>query len=105
MRHHRIDSVAKLKRLPVGTRLYVVASLLGPNAPTARVVKQVRSKDIVMLVDDPNSKNYGKVSYLSLPSGTKVEATPNGFAVYEPKYDDPSYPGGELAAEYEFADE
>ena len=107
----KIDSVARLKKLSVGTRLYIVASLLGPNAPSGRIVKQVRSKDIIMKNDDPNSKNYGKDSYLTFPSGTRVVATENGFQIYEPKATEedlrmnPGYPGGELAAEYEFAED
>lgn len=106
----KIDSVARLKRIPVGTKLYLVASLLGLHSPSARTVKQVRSASIVMRVDDIDSKNYGKDSYLSFPSGTRVVATSRGFQVYEPVSsaedlrNNPSYPGGELAAEYEFAE-
>ena len=105
----RVDSVASAKRIPLGTKLYLVGTLMGSQKPSLRTLVKVGSRDLQFRVDDPDHKNYGKVSYLSLPSGTKIEATPRGFIIYEPLSSEeelrssPSYPGGEISAEYEFA--
>jgi hypothetical protein len=82
-----ISTIAALKRLPVGTRLRLVNCLMGPtNKP--RVIKQVRSRDILM--DTPE----GQVSYLTL-GGVTIEATENGFKLFEKEKH-------ELCAEYVF---
>jgi len=77
----KIDSVAALKRIPVGTKLQLVATVFGPCRPTGRIVKQIRTKDIVMTIDDATNKNNGADSYLAFPAGTKVTPTDKGFAV------------------------
>lgn len=77
-----VDSVVAIRRLPIGTRLYLVASLMGPQAPVARVVKEIRSRDMVVTIDDPAHAKYGSVSYMHL-SGIRVEATEGGFRIFE----------------------
>ncbi len=93
----RIDSIAAVKRLPIGTRLYLVASLHGPQAPSARVIKQVRSKDIVLTIADASHKHCGQDSYLTL-GGVVIEPTPTGFRVRAKDSGAPTY------AEYAFTE-
>ena len=93
----KIDTVAALKRLPIGTKLKIIRSLMGPNPPSGRIVSRVQSNALVLKVDDPASKNNGNESYLWLPSGTKVRPTEGGFQVLEPEK-------GEVGAEYVFAE-
>lgn len=90
-----IRTIADIKRIPVGTKLYIIASLLGSNAPKGRIVKKVRSADIIMTVDDPTSKNHGGDSYLSL-NKVRVETTENGFRLIEKE-------DNQLCAEYVFS--
>lgn len=73
-----VKSVADIKRLPVGTELYLVHTLLGPQYPSKRVIKQIRSADIVVTIDDPRHHNHGRDSYLDLRH-VKVEPTELGF--------------------------
>lgn len=87
----KINSVAAVLRLPKGTKLRIIRSMLGPCPPTGRIVKEVHSRDVVMTVDDPTSNS--KESWLYL-KGAKVEARPNGFVVMH---------DGEVSTEYEFA--
>lgn len=87
-----IKSAADVKRIPVGTKLRLIRSLLGP-CDTGRIVAQVRSTQVVMQIDDPSSKNHGQESFLSL-KGVKVEPRDNGFAVLC---------DGEVCSEYRFA--
>ena len=93
----KIDSVAALKRIPVGTRLNLVASLRGPQAPSGRVLKKSRSADVVFTVDDPGHPNHGKETYLNL-TGVRVQPTENGFRVVG------KFPEAPTAAEYVFAE-
>jgi hypothetical protein len=91
---HIIDSVAAIKRIPVGTKLQIVNCLIGPpKRPEFRTIMKIRSKDIVMRIDTPENALFGQSSYLPLPTGTKVESRENGFAVLE---------DGLIAAEYRF---
>lgn len=87
-----IKSVADVRRLPVGTRLRLVRSLLGP-CRKLRTIVEVRSRDVVMRVDDPADRNYGGHSYLTFPKGTRVEPRIGGFAIII---------DGEIANEYYF---
>ncbi len=89
-----IKSIADVKRIPVGTRLFLVRSLLGEHAPKGRIVKQVRSNDIIMTVDD-GSKKVGESSYLDL-RGVIVTATEEGFRLTEKT-------SGMVCVEYKFA--
>jgi predicted RNA methylase len=89
----RIDSVAALRRIPVGTKLRLVQSLRGAE-DSGRIFHQARSADIAFLIEDPSKKNHGQVSYLQL-KGSKIEPRPNGFAVLD---------GGRVLAQYVFAD-
>ena len=97
----KVDSVAALKRIPVGTKLYIIASLRGPNAPKGRIVQKVRSRDILFTVDDPTSKNHGETSYLGLDK-VRVEPTANGFRIFDAS--GVRGEGGGLCAEYVFAE-
>lgn len=76
-----IDSKAALKRIPVGTKLRLVRSLLGP-CNKLRELHAVRSADLVFKVLDVGDKKYGQLSYLSF-ADTRLESRPNGFALYE----------------------
>ena len=91
----KVSSVADVRRIPVGTKLRVVRTLMGPCAPSGRIVKQARSRDVVLTIDDPGHKYCGQDSYLTFPAGTKVEPRDRGFAVIA---------GGEVACEYEFVE-
>jgi len=84
-----ITSLAALKRIPVGTRLRLIDSLIGP-CDKPRTVKQVRSADIIMLTPE------GTDSYLTL-KGVRLSPTENGFRLFE------KWNGG-LCAEYRFED-
>lgn len=77
-----VDSVAAIRRLPIGTRLYLVASLMGPQAPVARVIKEVRSRDVLVTIADPAHAKNGSVSYMHL-TNIRVEATEGGFRLFE----------------------
>jgi hypothetical protein len=90
----KIDSAAAIKRIPLGTRLYLIRSLKGPQAPSARIVKQVRSADVIVTIDDPTNKNHGRDSYMDL-RGVRVEPREDGFALYEKE-------ANEVCAEYRF---
>ena len=85
----KITSIAELKRIPVGTRLRLVNSLIGP-CDKPRTVKKVRSADIIMWTPE------GTDSYLTL-KGVSLSPTENGFRLFE-KWD------GGLCAEYRFED-
>lgn len=67
-----IATKAQLKRLPVGHKLTLINSFMGPtNIP--RRIHEVKSTQIVMQLDD------GKLSYLYLDNGDKLEPTSDGF--------------------------
>ncbi len=78
----KITSVAALRRIPIGTRLWLVRCLMGPQAPSERIVKLTRSRDVVLTIADPSHKSCGESSYLTL-EGCKVEPTDDGFRVLE----------------------
>jgi hypothetical protein len=89
----RVLHVADLRRLPVGTRLYLVHSLLGPlDPPELRVLHEVRSADLLFTGDGIRE---GRFSYLRLPRKQDLVSTERGFRVMEE---------GEVAAEYVFAE-
>lgn len=73
-----IDSKAALLRIPVGTRLRLVNSLMGP-CDQGKQVKAIRSSSIVM--ENTDGPKAGRESYLYLESGEWVEARIRGFAV------------------------
>ncbi len=106
----KVDTVAALKRIPPGTKLYLVRTLMGPQPPSLRTVVKAGARDLQLRIDDTAHKSFGRVSYLGFPSGTKIQATPNGFIVFEPVATEedlrlnPRYPGGEIGAEYVFAE-
>lgn len=89
-----IDSVAAIRRLPIGTKLRVTRCLLG-KCDAKRTIIGVQSKSITLRVDDEDSKNFGQTSWLTFPTGTKVHPLLNGFAVLV---------DGKVAAEYVFED-
>lgn len=67
-----ITTKAQLKRLPVGHKLTLINSFMGPTN-ISRVIYEVKSNQIVMQLDN------GKLSYLYLDNGDKLEPTPDGF--------------------------
>lgn len=105
----KIDTIAAAKRIPIGTKFYLVRTMMGPQKPSLRTLVKAGSRDLQFRIDDPDHKGFGHVSYLSLPSGTKVESTANGFRIREGLATEeelrlnPHYTGGEISAEYEFA--
>lgn len=91
----KIDTIAALKRIEPGTKLYVVHSFLGPNEPKLREFLKARSQDVIFKNLEEGSKSYGNSTYLTL-TGVKVEPTEKGFRVIEKE--DPT-----LFVEYVFA--
>jgi hypothetical protein len=75
-----IDSLAALKRLPLGTRLRLVRNHSGPM-DSGRVLVEVQSKSIGLRIDDPSDKRHGEVSWYEFKPGFRVAARPNGFAI------------------------
>lgn len=69
-----IKTKAELKRLPVGTKLQLIHTLLGPTKKI-RVIKKVASNYLILTTED------NKDSYLYL-SG-KFESTKDGFRILE----------------------
>ena len=86
----KIDSKASLKRIPVGTKLALVNSLMGPCEPKPRTVKTVRSNDLIMATEKGDS-------YLGLSTGDKCVPTERGFRICNRE--------GRICAEYIFLDE
>lgn len=81
-----ITTKAQLKRLPVGHKLTLINSLMGPcNIP--RTVHKVMTNQIVMLLED------GRTSRLYLDNDMKLEPTPQGFLMR-------TADGERIAAEY-----
>lgn len=76
-----VRTVADLKRIPVGTRMRLTHSLMGPTPPEKqwRTVREVRSKDLIV---EPDCKP-GVLSYMSFPKASELRSTPVGFDVYE----------------------
>ena len=89
-----INSVAAVKRLPIGTKLRLVNSLMGP-CDRARTLKEVRSKDLVFITEKAT------LSYLFL-TGCRVVATETGFRLVAKggNVEDGDAPEGTLLAEY-----
>lgn len=82
----KIESKAAIKRLPIGTRLVLVNSLMG-QCYIPRVIHEVKSNQILMKLDD------GRISHLYLDqTGEKVEATESGFRILTDE--------GRIAVEY-----
>lgn len=76
-----IRTVADLKRIPIGTRLRLTHSLMGPTPPEKqwRTVREVRSKDMIV---EPDCKP-GSRSYMGFPKASDLRVTAVGFDVYE----------------------
>lgn len=91
--------LADLKRLPIGTELRNVRSLMGPTPPEKQLRKVVKIQSNAILFQREGTT---EPSYLFFPKASEFESTENGFRVFS------SYEGREgiireLAAEYEFA--
>ncbi len=86
--------LADMKRLPVGTELNLIHTLLGPCSKR-RVLSEVKSN--AFLFDCPD-EGHGRKSWLYFPKASDFEATEKGFKIWEggTKGD------GILAAEYIF---
>lgn len=85
--------LADLKRLPVGTKLKLVRSLMGPTPPEKqdRTVLRHQSNAVVMAV----AHKGGAESFLYHPKASELRTEPNGFSIVEPN--------GEVSAQYEYA--
>lgn len=83
--------LADLKRLPVGMKLRIIHSLMGP-CNKARVVARVQSNAILFTGDGVKD---GDVSYLWFPKASKFRSDANGFTILE---------DGKVAAQYVFED-
>ncbi len=81
-----MNSLADLKKIPLGASLILTRSLLGPCRKN-RTVSKVQSNAIVFLTEE------GKQSWLYFPKASEFTPTENGFQIRE---------GGEIAAEYEW---
>jgi hypothetical protein len=94
----RIKTLADLKRIPIGTRLRLVKSLMGPTSKL-RIVAKVQSNSIAFDGDDIKPGHH---SWLNLPKAADFEPTSNGFRIYDTW--DPGGPGErrEIGAEYVF---
>lgn len=89
-----VNSKAALKRLPIGTRLRLVHSLIGP-CNQGKEVFEVKSNCVIMRnTDGPKA---GNLSHLYLDGVSVVRATTKGFALWDIDGDREI-----LAAEYEF---
>lgn len=73
----RVTKLADLKRIPVGARLRLVDSLMGPCSKD-RVVHAVKSNAIVFT--DPNKPESR--SWFYFPRASEFEATSDGFACF-----------------------
>jgi len=77
--------LSDLKRLPIGTRLYLLECLTGPvpKDKQGRTIVKVRSADLIVEADH----KHGSRSHLAFPPAKEFEATENGFIIYDPGYD------------------
>lgn len=79
--------LADLKRLPVGTKLYLTQCLVGKVIPPAlREVALVQTKAMAFKVADKD-----RLSWLTFPKAKDFQPTENGFRIME---------GDLVAAEY-----
>jgi hypothetical protein len=81
------QTVAELKRLPIGSRLRLVYCLLG-TTDKARVLARVESRNLLFTGDGIPA---GRFSYLPIPRASEFRPTSDGFEVME---------GAEVAARY-----
>lgn len=94
----KIKRIADLKRIPVGTRLRLVRSLLG-SANKLRIVAKVSDTKIGF---EGEGIADGRLSWLAIPKASDFESTENGFRIYE-TWANPGRPERrEIAAEYVF---
>lgn len=80
----RINSLADLKRLPVGTRLKMV-EFYGHPVDFKRIIVEVNSNSLALAgTGTINDKDKQVVnSYLSFPKAKNFLATEDGFAILE----------------------
>jgi hypothetical protein len=99
-----MKTLADLKRLPPGTRVRLVNTLMGPVPADRqlRTVHKLNSVDMILIPDYDTTIR----SHCQLPKAINFEATSNGFKIYvrggwnaENIYDDTIR---RLAAEYIF---
>jgi len=83
--------LADLKRIKVGTRVNLIASLLGPSdIPRWRTVKKVHSNSIEF---SPDGSMTSRSSWLYFPKAKNFRDDGDGFTILEE---------GEVAAQYVF---
>jgi hypothetical protein len=86
-----INTKAAIKRIPAGTKMALINSLLGPcNLP--RTVIRATSNALILGQDDKNDRE----SWLYLDRPMEVNATPNGFRLTQ---------SGSVIAEYTFTNQ
>jgi len=92
----RVNCLADLKRLPIGTKLRLVECLMGPvpEEKQGRILAKVQSNAVAFLT--PKDNYQGHLSWLHLPPAKQFVATSDGFTVLEDT--------GEVAARYVFDD-
>jgi len=90
----KVNRLADLKRLPIGTRLRVVESLLGPveQGRQGRCLEKVKSNALGFSTERRGYDSW-ELSWLQLPKASDFEATEDGFIVRE---------DGAVAARYVF---
>jgi hypothetical protein len=71
-----IKTKAELKRLAVGTRLIMTNNMVGRFDVPSRTIKQIRSNDIIMSLED------GRESYSQL-NDVRLEPTEEGFKLID----------------------
>jgi hypothetical protein len=89
----KVQSLADLKRLPIGTKLRLVHSLLGPVPEEWQGRRVSRIQSNALVVEITSGPKAGVLSWLYFPKAKDLHETPNGFEVNEE---------GEVAARYEF---
>ena len=94
----KVNSIASLLSIPIGTKLKIVRNAKGECPASGRVVRSVSRRfiQIEMTVDDTSSKYNGQSAGLPL-MGHDVVSTENGFQIV-------SVSDARVFAEYEFAD-
>jgi len=74
--YRSIKTKAELKRLPEGTELTLVNNLLGKVSTPRRTIKQIRSQDIILTLED------GRESFMYL-EGCTLQPTDDGFKLID----------------------
>ncbi len=85
---NKVESLADLLKLPIGTKLVLVANVMGPCLKKRTLVK-ITKKDLIFKTE---SKEF---SFLPRPAPGMIEWRADGFKIHEPRT-------GRVLANYEF---